>query len=419
MILPQVVLIADDLTGAADSGVTFARRGARAVVVWGDGAAPEADVLVLSTESRQLSRAAAVQRVRERTAAAIEHLDRGAQAGPWIYKKIDSTLRGHPGPELAAVMAVTGAPRALVAPAFPAQGRTTVGGRHFVHGALLTETVFGQEVTTEDVGSRMVSGVPGVALTRLGLDLVRQGADAVAEVLARCAGVVVADAEIDADLSCLAAAALRSETRLLCGSAGLAEALAASLVDTWRREASLDVSPPRCTAGSGVLVVAASRHPRTLAQIKMLQAVGMPVVSPALPALIGDTEDRAVRAVMRRAQDGLATVGTVVLTTADLPTLQGQGEALAVGLAALARRLLDAGGVGGVVLTGGDAAVAVSRAYHAAGLRLQGEVRAGIPWGYLMGGPAESLPVVTKAGGFGEDDVLLASIQFLQGVDHD
>jgi uncharacterized protein YgbK (DUF1537 family) len=316
-------------------------------------------------------------------------------------------------------MAVTGTPRALVAPAFPAQGRTTVGGRHFVHGVLLTETVFGREVTTDDVGTRMSSGVPGVALARLGLDLVRQGVDAVAEVLARCAGMVVADAESDADLSCLAAAALRSETRLLCGSAGLAAALAASLSDAWWRDAPLDVSPPRCSAERGVLVVAVSRHPQTLAQIKQLRAAGIPVISPALPALTGSAMDRAVRAVMRRAQGGLATVGASVLTTADLPTLQGQGEALAAGLAALARRLLDAGNVGGVVLTGGDAAVAVSRAYNAVGLRLQGEVRTGMPWGHLMGGPAEGLPVVTKAGGFGEDDALLASIQFLQGVDHD
>jgi uncharacterized protein YgbK (DUF1537 family) len=48
-------------------------------------------------------------------------------------------------------------------------------------------------------------------------------------------------------------------------------------------------------------------------------------------------------------------------------------------------------------------------------MRLYGEVDAGMPWGRLIGGPADGLPVVTKAGGFGGDDALVQAVSFLRG----
>jgi uncharacterized protein YgbK (DUF1537 family) len=418
--MPDVLLIADDLTGAADSGVTFARHGARALVIWEEGGAPEADVLILSTESRRLAQADAVRRVREQVVGLIAAAAPSMTAAPWIYKKIDSTLRGHPGPELATVMAVMGAKRALVAPAFPAQGRTTVGGVHYVRGTPLTETVFGREVSTADVGRRMTASLGlndqggEVTITPLPLDRVRQGAAAVSAFLARCEGWVIADAETGEDMLSLAEAALRSETRLLCGSAGLANALAALLAGSWSRQpASPRYPDPPPTR---VLVVAASRHPQMLAQIAAARAAGLPVISPDPESLTADHDVPPDRAAVERVRAALASVGTAVLTTAGLPDLPVRGELVADRLASLARRALEVGPRTGLVLTGGDVAIAVSRALGAAALRLQGEVLPGIPWGYLVAGHADGVAVVTKAGGFGEDGALLASIRCLGPV---
>src|SRR5437773_1772105 len=100
--MAQYALIADDLTGALDAGAGFAAAGLRAVLPFsGDPAdAPEADVVLVNTASREGSAreaGEAVRRAAERLrAAGIER----------VYKKMDSVLRGHPGPELAAVLDV-------------------------------------------------------------------------------------------------------------------------------------------------------------------------------------------------------------------------------------------------------------------------------------------------------------------------
>src|SRR5439155_24977439 len=105
----------------------------------------------------------------------------------WVYKKIDSVLRGHPGAELAGVLDVYGG-RALVAPAFPAQGRTTRHGVQLVHGAPVEP--FGGDV-------RMALG---------------EAAD-------RCD---IHDAATDADLAKVAQQAAQQGYRVWCGTAGLA-----------------------------------------------------------------------------------------------------------------------------------------------------------------------------------------------------
>src|SRR5688500_15645630 len=126
----RYALIADDLTGALDAGAGFAAAGLRAALPFSGepGDVPDADVVLLNTASREGSAAqaaAATRSAAERLRAA--GIDR-------VYKKIDSVLRGHPGPELGAVLDVFRG-RALVAPAFPAQARVTRGGVQHAHGA--------------------------------------------------------------------------------------------------------------------------------------------------------------------------------------------------------------------------------------------------------------------------------------------
>jgi uncharacterized protein YgbK (DUF1537 family)/GNAT superfamily N-acetyltransferase len=116
---PRVVtILADDLTGAADCGLAFLRAGFPVTV--GLGAAP-GPVAAIDLDTRRRPDAAAV-----RTAA--------ASAEGLLYLKIDSTLRGHVAEEVRAALDGAGLARAVVAPAFPAQGRTVRGGQVHVDG---------------------------------------------------------------------------------------------------------------------------------------------------------------------------------------------------------------------------------------------------------------------------------------------
>src|SRR5918998_1843855 len=131
----RVAIIADDLTGAADTGVQLARAGYRTAVAFRDAPIPPAedlDAVALDTDSRAMPAGFAAKRVLEAARAVRE--------ARIVYKKLDSTLRGPVAAELAAALEATGRARAVVAPAFPSAGRTTVDGVQLVRGVPVHET---------------------------------------------------------------------------------------------------------------------------------------------------------------------------------------------------------------------------------------------------------------------------------------
>lgn len=140
----SLLMIADDFTGALDTGVQFAASGVETRVVVGmDGVlslpAPEVRVLVVDAETRHMAPEAACAVVESLTRQAV---DLGVQ---YIYKKTDSALRGNIGAELTALLRASGEKRLPFLPAYPQVGRTTVGGVHLVNGVPVAESVFGQD----------------------------------------------------------------------------------------------------------------------------------------------------------------------------------------------------------------------------------------------------------------------------------
>src|ERR1019366_4651441 len=113
----ECLLIADDLTGACDAAVHFARRGYRTNVRL-ESHVEEAAVLAISTESRDLA-APDLRQVMDDLAQRLP-----VTQARILFKKIDSTLRGNVGAEIAAAVTAFGCEAAVITPAFPAQGRT-------------------------------------------------------------------------------------------------------------------------------------------------------------------------------------------------------------------------------------------------------------------------------------------------------
>ena len=85
----RLLMIADDFTGALDTGVQLAAHGIPTQVVVGqaDLSACSSTVLVVDTETRHLSAAKAAEAVARLTCSAVEN---GVGC---IYKKTDSALR--------------------------------------------------------------------------------------------------------------------------------------------------------------------------------------------------------------------------------------------------------------------------------------------------------------------------------------
>src|SRR5271157_3512516 len=202
-------LIADDLTGACDAAVPFAMRGRRTSAPIAPGAElADASVIAISTDSRDMDRAA----VRHAISAAAASLPIG-----WpriLFKKIDSTLRGHAGVEIAAALEAFGCDAAVVCPAFPRMNRIVKAGYLSVAGAADFEPI-------EVAAHLRAQGVERCVYT---------APEGIPEAISSGARMVVLDAVCDEDLDRMAAVALALDLRILwAGSAGLAAALARTL----------------------------------------------------------------------------------------------------------------------------------------------------------------------------------------------
>jgi uncharacterized protein YgbK (DUF1537 family) len=79
-------------------------------------------------------------------------------------------------------------------------------------------------------------------------------------------------------------------------------------------------------------------------------------------------------------------------------------QRIVAGLATLGSRVIRENRVSGIMATGGDTANALCNALEAQALEILGEVEAGIPIMRVLGD--RSLPLVTKAGGFGSPAAL-------------
>lgn len=135
----MIVVIADDLSGAAELAGIAAARGFRAEVQTRFDPSTDAEVVAVDTDSRLLSR--------ERAAVVVSETVREVVAADpeWIYKKTDSVMRGHVAAEIAAILNVSGKTRSILVPANPSKGRTIRAGRYFIDGIPLVDTTFAND----------------------------------------------------------------------------------------------------------------------------------------------------------------------------------------------------------------------------------------------------------------------------------
>src|SRR5215213_5031638 len=390
-----IAVIADDLTGAADTGVQLVHAGYRTAVFFRATEVLEDDLDAVSfdTDSRAIPAGFAAKRVLDAL-----HVARGART---VYKKLDSTLRGNVAAELAAALGGARRDHVIVAPAFPAAGRTTVRGIQRVHGVPVDET----EMANDPANPVREAHVPGLlagafsSVGALGVedladpDLVRRALEDY-----EC---VVADAERDADLEALVRAVPDPARVLWAGSAGLALALGSVYPGPCAEDASVHRAPVR-----PVLVVVGSLSGVAREQVRRLVVKYGEVDVP-----VGGEQVNAVQNAVEAVREALAGGTCAVVRSPE--EMAASSESILRSLAEVAALLSEEGLFEGLVLTGGATAVEVARRLGASGIRLEGEVETGVPMGVLAG--PRPYPVVTKAGGFGGPDTLEGAVEALSG----
>jgi uncharacterized protein YgbK (DUF1537 family) len=407
------LIIADDLTGAADCAIAFAKRGLESVVAWEKHAdAGGVQVLSVDAATRRLPPAQAAK-------LQLDVLAAHYRPGLRLYKKIDSTVRGQPTAELAGLLAYTpaqseGRPRlAIVAPAFPGTGRVTVNGSIVVQGVPLEQTpLWARDHTYASANLVEILGSAGLSAEVLPLDVIGHDPE---KVLARLASArwrgleaVVCDAKTEAHLAAVATGSLPMADEVIwVGSAGLAAALAT--VETGSAQpAQMSPLMPR---QKNVLVVVGTLAEASRLQAKTLVEAGLVrhlVISP--DALFAGPGSPAWQQGSKELARHFAAHQDVLLEleqTAN-PDL-ARGAVLAERLAAFVESAGNS--FAGLVATGGDTVYALLSKLGVHGIRLLDEVEPGVPLGMTVG--AVSIPVVTKAGAFGDAQSLRRSLERL------
>ena len=411
------LILADDLTGAADCAIAFARRGLAATVSWSAASesweVPGEEVHAFDTGSRCMTAAA----------AAARHgslLEARHGLGIRLFKKIDSTLRGQPAAELAEMTRVLRqrGHRALsvVAPAFPATGRTTQGGCIWLHGQVLEDTaLWARDHSYPNADLLVVLGATGLRVRLAGLDAVRAGPEALAQLLREALGAgvdaVVCDAVAAADLDIVAQATLPLAEHLFwTGSGGLAQALANAVAG--KAAANSELIP----VVGGILFVVGSIAGASRAASAVLAADGTVLPVAVTPVVLRGGRDspawlfagRQITATLAAGRDVLVEVAAD--NDAASGTDLSQGAALARHLAELVRPA--APHIGALFATGGETALALLDALGVSGIRLVEEIEPGVPLGLTQG--ALAVPVVTKAGAFGDAETLRRCLSHLR-----
>lgn len=405
-----LLIIADDFTGALDTGVQFAARGIKTRVVVGADAAlthQNADVLVVDTETRHLPAAQAY--------AAVEGLvQRAKYAGfAYLYKKTDSALRGNVGAELAALLSASSSRQLAFLPAFPQMNRVTKSGVQYIDDVPVTESPFGVD-PFEPVRHAAVTDLlaeqtdlPAASFPALAADGSVPAED----------GILVFDAATVDELRSTGRALLNNGgLRVLAGCAGFGAVLP-ELLGLGGADVTCPALDPR------LLVICGSVNAITLAQLDKAEQAGF--------TRLRLTPHQKLMPDYWRSADGRMTLDHIEETLAAHPyniietndeggneptataadalglTREEMRVRIASGVGQLVGALFASPAVGTLLLTGGDTLLQCMNSVGVHELEPICEMEHGVVLArFGCGGTTRY--VITKSGGFGQADLLTA-----------
>ena len=231
-----VAILADDLTGANDSALQFHLKGCSTQVLTNfkdiSKTIEHTQVWAVSTESRNIEPEEARARAKEAAASILANLN-----VEHIYKKVDSTIRGNIAMEIMGIIEASEYEASVIMPAFPNEGRITVGGYHLLKGVPIERTEFARDprapIYESHIPTVLKNGLPANEkdfVSLIELNTVKQGAGPILarlnELIASGKKLIVADAVSSVDIEQVMLAIQKCNIKILpCGSAGAAQAM--------------------------------------------------------------------------------------------------------------------------------------------------------------------------------------------------
>ena len=399
----RYLIIADDFTGANDTGVQLTKRGIEThVVLDGKNINNDSISYVLDTESRGLSEEKAYESLKEHVDGIFDH------EFDLVYKKIDSTIRGNITSELKAVDQEFKAELIIFAPSFPEIGRVTKDGIHFVNGKRITETEFARDplkpVNEDNIQKLLQAGFEETVVHH-SLAEIRDN-----NVNFEGARIHTFDAEENLDLEKIVLFAMNTDKKILwVGSAGMANII-------------LKVYKPYKPA----LAVVGSLSEVSRMQIKYAENKGTKVLKIDFTDILKNGNfDKYVNQAVEILNSGNDLIITSSYNQDDYKETINIGEEMSMGKAEISNLVQDILGqisveiikkvdISGIFVTGGDTAMGLIENSKADGSQIVEEIMTGIPLMKLVGGDIDGYNMVTKAGAFGNEDSIYYSLNKLK-----
>lgn len=417
----RYAIIADDLSGSSDTAVTLSNFGYKSIVLnYPEGLQYELnkyDAVSISTNSREIEQQDAKDIVKK-VCSYLKQL-----GDTVIYKKIDSTWRGNIGAEIEAIMEEFALQNMIICSAYPQTGRIIKNGYLYVNDVPLNETAIAKDPCFPINDSylpnilRQQTDIPVELITH---EIVAQGADSLTEYLKKIVlkgkAIILVDAINEKDLETIVSVNKKMLPPLFfCGSAGLSQAL--FKVAGQQNQANI---PP-------VLLVVGSVNPQNRAIVDYLGAnnIASEVFLNPVYLLEEDVDDESLNKIAKVLDEGQNLVITTCRNAEDREKVKesckvkglkgGEGAyIIAQRLQKLAPLILNDYVLSGLIVTGGTTALHILRGLRSAGIELEEEVDTGVPYGKILGGPYENMSIITKAGGFGSEEVFAQAIQHIK-----
>ena len=421
----KLLILADDFTGALDTGVQFSGKGIRTqVVVSSHWVEPDSDcdVIVIDVETRHVPKEKAYEIVNDVCQRAVKY---GIRC---FYKKTDSALRGNVGSELQAAADAVFGKNIVFVPAFPAMRRITVDGVHYIDGIPVKESVFGQDPFEPVMYDRVdellratgyKGGVIGVGKAERKLQAAEERKTQASEERGQKAAeaakqqLFLYDAETDADLDEIAeAVSKKSDIPILAGCAGFAAKLPELLKLPVKKSGDVKLK-------ENLVFLCGSVNPITKSQIVYGEKMGIPRIhlKPEEKLEISYwNQPVGLEKIRQLAKDGMQHIiidsndeeghnDTMEYAAKKGYSIEDVRVRISETLGYLLKKLIDAGMEGTYLITGGDTLIGFMKAIGVSELEPVNEIRPGCVLTSLNYQDKKHY-VITKSGGFGQERLI-------------
>ncbi len=417
----KIIVVADDFTGAGDTGVQFSKSKLKSIVTINKDKLTkllkECEVLVIDTESRFDNKDDAYRKTYETGKIA------GRENIRCIYKKFDSTFRGNIGAEISGLMDSMMISHAIIVPAYPSNERITKDGMVYVKGKLLAETEISKDPRTpvkESSIHRIISQQTNKSIGSINFRDVKAGKQNLIQKLRQLIDgdirLIIIDALDDEDLDLIARVTTQLEEKILfAGSPGFAEYLPKYLYPEKIKKSNIIIAGSVSEVTRNQINYAVRKLPLTLIDIDIPALLSGEHIreKERIMDIVRTSCTKGEDIILRSAPTGSSVSDSFELGERSKLTRSAVSETIALFLGEIAGIIIQEIKINGILLTGGDIAIKAAGSLNVSGTVVCDEIQPGIPYGYFYEQQYKDIVVVTKAGGFGTEDAIFQVLNFL------